>query len=378
MNETYQQPQQPQPQQPYQPQPPQTPPPYVPPVPSPFSRAWQDIKNTPNAFATYGFKGLVNCVPILNFCFYGNAGKWQKQAADGIQEPIESKVVNTPNFTSGFFYFVITLVLTFVLGIVGVVPIIGAIVAFAATFFVGTFALLMYQRYLSFGSLGDAFALSDIWDKCKRNFASLWVATFVPQIILSVIATVISFAVLAVCAVFAGIGIASVYSASYASVAGILGMLGAFGIGGVICFVVWMFAGAIGTVWAMRGCGYWVHDNVPEWNSTNARMAKEQKMAEQAAQQQYYRQQQQQQAHQQSAWAPQPAPQQQTPCRASEPAQYPAQPQPQPQQVQPHDVPEQDASSVISPQSVDEALPQHHQELASDVSIKDDDGTSSR
>lgn len=294
MNEPYQQPYQ----SPPQPQP--TPPAYAPPAPSPFARAWQDIKGTPDAFATYGFKGLVNCVPVLNFCFYGNAGKWQQQAADGICAPIERKVVDGENFTSGFFYFVISIIVALLLCVVAMVPFIGALAFFAASFFANTFALLMYQRYLSFGSFGDAFALSDIWDKCKRSFGSLWVATFVPQLIVGVIVGAIGIGWLII-----SIGIASLYSSSYMSVAGILSMLSVIGIGGVIYLIVCMFAGVIGTVWSMRGCGYWVHDNVPEWNSVNARIAKEQQMAAQMPAQQ----QPSQQPWAQSPQAPQPQPQ---------------------------------------------------------------------
>lgn len=313
--------------------------------PSPFSRAWQDIKNTPEAVKTYGFKGLVNCVSILNFCFYGNAGKWAKQAADGQFAPIEKKVIDQQNFISGFFYFLIAIILSLVLGVVGVVPFLGAVIVFAASFIVPTVSLVMYQRYLAYDSFGEAFNVTDIWDKLKRNFGALWVATFVPQLIVCAISGAIMFVIMMFFGIIGGFSAASAIASG--SVAGVFGLIGSLGIGGLLCFIILMFASAIGIVWSMRGCGYWVAENVPEWNSGIAQAERAQRVAAQqaayaqqqaAAQAQYQAQQQAAvQNYQQQAQSYQPVVQPQQQNVAQLQAQHSSQPQvsAQPAQQQP-------------------------------------------
>lgn len=305
--------------------------------PSAFSKAWNDIKNTPDAVSSFGFKGLVNCVPILNFTVWGMGGKWARDAADGRIEPMPKKVVDQDNFTVGFFYFLIALILGFVLGIVNVVPIIGQIVFFAACFFVPTVSLVMFQRYIAFGSFGEAFAVKDIWEKMtKRNFGELWVATFVPTLITGLIAGVFSFIVMMI---FGGVGtFGTLFSAASGSVGGALAGLGAIGIGSVLCFLITMILSVVGTLWGMRGCGYWIQKNVPEWNSINAQQARAARIAaEQArAQQQYQQAQAQAQYAQQQAYYQQPQNATQQPTTPPVP-QQPAHPAVQQQEAPAHD-----------------------------------------
>lgn len=307
--------------------------------PSAFSKAWQDIKNTPDAVSSIGFKGLVNCVPILNFTVWGLGGKWAKDAADGKIEPMPKKTVDQENFVAGFYYLVISLVLGFILGLVNVVPIIGQIAFFVGCFFVTTFSIVMFQRYLAYGSFGEAFNIKDIWEKTtKRNFGELWVATFMPALIMSLISGAIAFVITFL---FVGVGTFSVIaSGASGSLGGILAGAGAMGIGGIISFIVVMFCNVISILWGMRGCGYWIQKNVPEWNSANAhaeraaRIAAEQARAQQqyqqaqaqaqqyAQQQAYHQQQQQYVSYEQTPQPQQPVGQQQAmPQQAAQPVQ---------------------------------------------------------
>lgn len=278
--------------------------------PSAFSKAWNDIKSTPEAVSSFGFKGLVNCVPILNFTVWGLGGKWAKDAADGRIEPLQKKVVDSDNFVAGFYYFLISLILGLVLGFVNIVPVLGQIAFFVGCFFVTTFSMVMFQRYLAFGSFSEAFAIKDIWDKItKRNFGELWVATFVPSLILGLISGAIAFVLMFL---FVGIGtFGAIASGQSGSVAGVLASLGSMGIGGILCFVVIMFCDVIAILWGMRGCGYWIQKNVPEWNSSRAHAERNARIAEEQAREQYYRQQaQQQQYAAQQQYYPQPQQQQ--------------------------------------------------------------------
>ena len=317
---------------------------YAPSEPSPFSLGWQDIKNTPEAASSIGFKGLVNCVPILNFCFYGMSGKWGREPVDGIVRPMPKKVVDSDNFLAGFLFFVIVMALGFVLGAVNFVPVLGQIVSFVGMFFVETLAFMMFYRYLAFGSFAEAWDLKDIWQKAKRNFGSLWVATFIPNLICGSIAMVVSFLIVLVFGLVSGLSVIGI--ANSGSIAGVLGLIGSLGIGGLLCFAVNMFASAVGMLWASRATGYWVAKNVPEWNSSTAksqRAAKEAQRAQAAAeaqamyqaQAQAWQQQQQQQQH--VAQAPYT---QQTPYQTSY-AQQPSTPVP-PAPVE---------SNIVSPQS---------------------------
>lgn len=273
--------------------------------PSSFSLAWNDLKHTPNAAANLGFKSLVYFVPILNFCVYGVGGKWAQQIADNVNEPLPKETVNSRNFTTGFFYFAICLILGFLLGIVNIIPILGQIVFFIGMFFVPSLSYVMFQRYIAYGSFGEAFAIGDIIEKMKRNFGDLWVATFVPALITGLIGGGLS---LLFMGMFGGAGLMGLfYGVSTGSLAAFITSLFSFGIAGVVAMAIMAVVDAIGTLWGMRGAGWWIRRNVPEWATTYAMAAKAQKQAEEQARaaQVYAEAQMRQQQYQQQAWAAQ-------------------------------------------------------------------------
>jgi hypothetical protein len=281
--------------------------------PSPFSLGWQDLKNTPNAVSNIALKGLINCVPILNWCVSGTVGRWGHDLVDGKQEPLPRQTVNKDSFINGFFYVLLAAIVGIILSILNVIPVIGQFATIIAGLVTPTIVIMMYYRYLSYGSFQDAFGFSDLWDKAKRNLSSLWCASFLPTLICNAIAVVAMLIVLGITAAISGVSLYGYSSYSSYSTAYLLTIIGSLGIGFLIAIILYMFISVVGTIWAMRATGYWVAQYAPEWESNFCHGERQRMNAEKAQQQADAQARYQAQAQQQQQWQQQNGQQYQQP-----------------------------------------------------------------
>ena len=257
----------------------------VPPVPRPtypvgcLSAAWADIKATPGYAGKIALLGLVMCVPVLNFVVLGYLLHWSREVPFGGRTPMPAKYVTGKNFEFGFYAFVISLAVGVVVSvagaILGFIPLLGALVSLALTLAGTVAASLMQMRMIMGYSIGDGFAVKDLWNVAKRNGGELLLVTLVPNVIAGLIVGVVSVVVL-LCAMLVAVGAAApatmaaaaVDNPSFADVMTIMGaILGPTLVATLIVYVVACFAEAAAQTVTFRGLAHWVARYAPEWTA---------------------------------------------------------------------------------------------------------------
>ncbi len=268
--------------------PPGAPVPPAAPAPAPayakgcVAAAWADIKETPGYVGKLVVLGLIMCVPILNFVVLGYLLHWAREVPFGGRTPMPAKYVTGKNFEFGFYAFVIALVVGLVTGIIGmilgVIPVLGWI-AYMAVLLAGTVAAnLMQMRMIMGYTIGDGFAVKDLWNVAKRKPGELLVVTLVPGIVAGAIVSVVAFVVIML-AMLVGLGgamptLAASSFGSSPSAADVLAVVGFIAGPTLIAALLVYVAGCVVELAAQaltaRGLGHWVARYAPEWTALGA------------------------------------------------------------------------------------------------------------
>lgn len=244
--------------------------------------AWADIKETPGYVGKLVVLGLIMCVPILNFVVLGYLLHWAREVPFGGRTPMPAKYVTGKNFEFGFYAFVIALVVGLATGIIGmifgVIPVLGWI-AYMAVLLAGTVAAnLMQMRMIMGYTIGDGFAVKDLWNVAKRKPGELLVVTLVPGIVAGAIVSVVAFVVIML-AMLVGLGGAmpTLAASSFGgspSAADVLAVVGFIAGPTLIAALLVYVAGCVVELAAQaltaRGLGHWVARYAPEWTALGA------------------------------------------------------------------------------------------------------------
>lgn len=156
-----------------------------------LAQAWDDITESEGWAKRILLLGLVGLVPILNFFVSGFAMKWARQLPLDQIEGMPKKIFDEGSFLQGFYAFVISLVVGFVSAaasaLVGLVPVLGAIVGVAVTLFMAMFQVLSVTRVAISGNLAPGFDVKSIWAVFRAGrLGKLFCATLLPGIIVGV------------------------------------------------------------------------------------------------------------------------------------------------------------------------------------------------
>lgn len=259
------------------------------------SAAWKDLKSSGSWLSRMMLVGIVNIVPILNWVNLGYMASWGCSAANGRRDGLPKYTINGSLFKTGALCFCVSLLagmaFGFAGGIVGLVPIVGALVVLIASFFFMPFAALMIFRTALFQDFSAGWKLGDIWAVCKSNFGSLFFIVFVPVFLASLVSVLIYGALVLVTALI-NVGVAQLTVDMYMTdaqslatvvmiVVAVLSVLGAF---------LALAAVSAGTTVMYRALGIWANGAVPSWcaqSQAGQGAAAQQGYAQAAAQQQY-------------------------------------------------------------------------------------------
>lgn len=170
-----------------------------------LAQAWDDITESKGWGKKITILGLINIVPILNFFVSGYAMKWGSQLPRDEVLPMPNKVMGDGMFVSGFYAFVMMLVVGIVnsiaASILNLIPVLGIILSIALYLLLVMFQYMSIMRVAIWNNLGKGFSVSTIFKHIfTGNFGALFCATVLPSII---IWASISFITLALVAIFA-------------------------------------------------------------------------------------------------------------------------------------------------------------------------------
>lgn len=242
-----------------------------------LSEAWADVRGSEGWVGKACLLGLVNAVPILNFVTVGYILRWARQLATGARLPMPKGLFVDRAFVIGFFATVLYLISYFVSGIataiVGWVPLLGALAAFAFSIFFGMFVDASVVRMAIVDRFGAAFDLGKVWRAYKRSLGGLFCASVVPLIVagIAIVAVVVVYAIVLTIFVGSGAVSVSIYSSHHAvheNIASALFATGA-GVGTIVATVVlWIFVAmalAVAQLVSLRAIGHWVVRVAPDW-----------------------------------------------------------------------------------------------------------------
>ena len=133
----------------------------------------------------------------------------------------------------------------------------------------------MQMRMIMGYTIGDGFAVKDLWAVAQRNWGQLLLVALVPGVAVGFIVAVVSMVVLLFAMLLAmGAAMPMAVSASAASdpsfgeVMGLLGVIaGPTLFAALIVYVLACFAEALASTLTMRGLGHWVARYAPEWTT---------------------------------------------------------------------------------------------------------------
>lgn len=233
---------------------------------------WADIKATPGYVGKLAVLGLIMCVPVLNFAAMGYLLFWAREVPFGGRTPMPSKYVTGPNFEFGFYGFVITLavgIATNVAGwILGLIPLLGALVAFALMLAGAVAGYIMQMRMIMGRNLGAGFNLRDLWNVSKRNWGQLLLVTLVPELIAAAILTVLIM-LISLMLLLVVVGTVAPAAAAAVSPTDVLGIVALVGLPMILAMLVMYVAGCmmmtVAQAVTVRGLGHWVARYAPEW-----------------------------------------------------------------------------------------------------------------
>ena len=241
--------------------------------------AWEDIKATPGYVGKLVVLGLIMCVPILNFVVAGYLLHWAREVPFGGRTPMPPKYVTGKNFEYGFYAFVISLVVSIVVSVAGMIlgfiPLLGALVSLALSLAGAVAASLMQMRMIMGYTIGDGFAVKDLWAAAQRNWGQLLFVTLIPGVVVGFIVAVVSMVVMLFAMLLAvgaampmAVSTSAVADPSFGEVMSLIGVIAGPTLFAVlVVYVLACFAEALASTLTIRGLGHWVARYAPEWTT---------------------------------------------------------------------------------------------------------------
>ena len=231
-----------------------------------LSEAWADVRGSEGWVGKACLLGLVNAVPILNFVTAGYILRWARQLATGARLPMPKGLFVDRAFVVGFFATVLYLISYFVSGIataiVGWVPLLGALAAFAFSIFFGMFVDASVVRMAIVDRFGAAFDFGKVWRAYKRSLGGLFCASVVPLIVAGIVIVAVVIVYVIVLTVFIGSGAVSIsiYSSHHVAYEGVGTIVAT-----VVLWIVVAMALAVAQLVSLRAIGHWVVRVAPDW-----------------------------------------------------------------------------------------------------------------
>lgn len=245
------------------------------------AQAWDDITESAGWAKKAFLLGIINMVPVLNFFVSGYAMDWARQLEDDKVEPMPEKIFSEGYFKQGFFAFVLNLVWGIVtmvaLAIVDVIPLVGFILGIAIGILTTSLSTLSVMRTAISQELASGFEVKHVRNSFfKAGFGKALGATFAPKLIIEAIGVFICASILVI------FGLTSITTISQLGSAASMSFMSSYYTSLMVellvsliplllvCYMVVMFAKALGLVWTMRATSHYIMRCCPEWRSISA------------------------------------------------------------------------------------------------------------
>lgn len=245
--------------------------------------AFVDYKSSRGVFGKTLLLGLIQFIPILNFVAAGYSMRWGRDVAYGSRQTMPPVKVDGKNFTLGFFFFVLSvivgLVISIVGGILGFIPVLGTLASIALSICLYMFLYLQGIRVAVFDHFGSGFEFKALWKKyaTKENFGSLLTSLLVPLVIAMAVSIVLMLIALLIVFLVAGpevfyllSGMSSGYYSADVAMDYMFYLFGGPLI--VVCLILALVFGyiicvftAVAQLISLRAYGHWVQRNASDW-----------------------------------------------------------------------------------------------------------------
>lgn len=244
----------------------------------PVAQAWDDISESPHWLRRTLLLMVMQAIPVVGFWATGHNLTWGAQAAQGRREQLPThSIFGWPEFKYGLLQFILAALYATTMGvfaIIGLIPLIGWIIALAAAILCPPILALASLRLRATGKLSSAFELSHIIEVYRRAPGALIACQLLPAIIVgAILFLILAILGLGSCTTVAGFsqpfpfntyGFGVGYSALGALLAGGLGV-------GFIAFLILAAAGhGLIQLWQFRATGIWIYQHAPEWASVDS------------------------------------------------------------------------------------------------------------
>lgn len=254
-----------------------------------LAQAWDDITESEGWVKRILLLGLVNMVPILNFFVEGFAMQWARQLPLDKVEGMPTKIFRDGAFVQGFYAFVVALVVgivsSVVAGVLGFVPVLGALAGIAVALLLSMFKTLSVMRIAISQNLSSGFDVKAIWKALFTNrFGKLFCATLLPGIIVGAASAFVCGSVLVVFGLNSITSLADSiqYAQQMEQMAQMNPMMQMFGYGNpwpsvvgqamglvplfFVVYLIAMFLAALSTVLTLRATSHYVTRYQHDWS----------------------------------------------------------------------------------------------------------------
>lgn len=254
-----------------------------------LAQAWDDITESEGWVKRILLLGLVNMVPILNFFVEGFAMQWARQLPLDKVEGMPTKIFRDGAFLQGFYAFVVALVVgivsSVVAGVLGFVPVLGALAGLAVALLLSMFKTLSVMRIAISQNLAPGFDVKAIWKALFTNrFGKLFCATLLPGIIVGAASVFVCGSVLVVFGLNSITSLADSvqYAQQMEQMAQMNPMMQMFGYGNpwpsvvgqamglvplfFVVYLIAMFLAALSTVLTLRATSHYVTRYQHDWS----------------------------------------------------------------------------------------------------------------
>lgn len=254
-----------------------------------LAQAWDDITESEGWVKRILLLGLVNMVPILNFFVEGFAMQWARQLPLDKVEGMPTKIFRDGAFLQGFYAFVVALVVgivsSVVAGVLGFVPVLGALAGLAVALLLSMFKTLSVMRIAISQNLSSGFDVKAIWKALFTNrFGKLFCATLLPGIIVGAASAFVCGSVLVVFGLnsIASLADSIQYAQQMEQMAQMNPMMQMFGYGNpwpsvvgqamglvplfFVVYLIAMFLAALSTVLTLRATSHYVTRYQHDWS----------------------------------------------------------------------------------------------------------------
>ncbi len=179
--------------------------------------ALQDIQKSEGYVSRFALLGLIEFIPIFNWFISGYAMRWGRDLIFDKVAGMPTKIFGDRTFANGAMCFLIGLIISTIFGLfnalIGIIPIIGAIVSLAVLFFLEILKPMLTIRMAVFDDLSEGFNLSAATRALKSRWQKVLFIVFIPALIVAGIAIFVIFIwTLLYCLTFGGETFLSIYT----------------------------------------------------------------------------------------------------------------------------------------------------------------------